>query len=57
MTHADLLTRALDALKALVDACPQDGPSAGEIAVDREALAAALHDAMLVLYEAGRDMP
>ena len=57
MTRPDLLTRALDALEALMDACPQDGPNAREIAVDREALAGALHDAMLVLYESGRDVP
>ena len=57
MTRPDLLTRALDALEAVLEACPQAGPSAGEFDVDRLELSLALQDAQIILNEAGRNVP
>ncbi|HYE91111.1 MAG TPA: hypothetical protein VEA38_08835 [Terriglobales bacterium] len=52
-----LLTRALDVLQGLTDACPQSGPGPRDFDVDHEALAAVRLDAEIVLYEGGRLVP
>ena len=52
-----LHTRALDALEAFLEAAPQSGPDAQDRDVDHAALCAALHDAEVLLYEAGWLVP
>lgn len=57
MSAAPWPTRALDVLEALVEAVRQVGPGADEIDFDFGEVAAIVHDASVVLYEAGRLMP
>ena len=52
-----LYARALACLEAVLEAAPQSGPQARDRDVDHAALCAALHDAEVLLYEAGRLVP
>ena len=49
--------RALDTLQSLLSAVTQSGPGAADLDIDHEALTAVVHDAAIVLREAGRLVP